>query len=109
MAKVFHCYGKKGVCTRLETDEICDCDGCEFVDGTGGEYIETGNPYWDRICSIADRQREKGIKTYGQGIEDNPAAMMKRIEYLQEELIDGLMYCEWIKDKLAELEGEADD
>lgn len=64
-----------------------------------------GNPYWDRICVIADRQRAKGMETYGQGLEDNPADMMKRIEHLQEELIDGLMYCEWIKDKLMELQG----
>ena len=62
------------------------------------------NPYWERICKLADKQRAKGIETYGQGIECNPAAMLKRIEYLQEELIDGLMYCEWIKDML-KLEG----
>lgn len=57
------------------------------------------NPYWDNICKIACRQREKGMKTYGLGLEENPAAMLKRIEYLQEELIDALMYCEWIKDR----------
>ena len=62
------------------------------------------NPYWERICKLADKQRAKGIETYGQGIECNPAAMLKRIEHLQEELIDGLMYCEWIKDML-KLEG----
>ena len=103
--KVFYCNGKQDVCTFND-----ECFGCRFLNGNGGEIIEVDvNPYWERICSIADRQREKGIKTYGQGIEDNPAAMLKRIEYLQEELIDGLMYCEWIKDKLFELEGEADD
>lgn len=62
------------------------------------------NPYWERICELSDAQRAKGMETYGQGIEDNPAAMLKRIEHLQEELIDALYYCEWIKDKL-ELEG----
>jgi hypothetical protein len=56
-----------------------------------------GNPYWNNICAIADRQREKGIKTYGSGIEDNPADIITRIEYLEEELVDALMYCEWIK------------
>ena len=56
------------------------------------------NPYWKNICAIADRQREKGIKTYGSGIEDNPADIITRIEYLEEELVDALMYCEWIKD-----------
>ncbi len=70
------------------------------------EKIE--NPYWERICKLSDKQRAKGMETYGQGLECNPAAMLKRIEHLQEELIDGLMYCEWIKDMLA-LEGEQND
>ena len=60
------------------------------------------NPYWDRICAMSDRQRAKGLNTYGQGIESNPADILKRIEHLQEELIDGLMYCEWIKEWLRE-------
>ena len=67
------------------------------------------NPYWQRICQLADRQRAKGMETYGQGIESNPMSILERIEYLQEELIDGLMYCEWIRDKLMEMEGESDD
>lgn len=58
------------------------------------------NPYWDRITAIAERQREKGITEYGQGLEDNPAGIVQRITYLEEELVDGLMYCEWIKDRL---------
>ena len=64
------------------------------------------NPYWERICRLSDKQRAKGMETYGQGLENNPADMLKRIEHLQEELIDALYYCEWIKDKLTELEGK---
>jgi hypothetical protein len=55
------------------------------------------NPYWGNICAIADRQRKKGIETYGQGLEMNPADTITRIEHLQEELIDALMYMEHIK------------
>lgn len=62
------------------------------------------NPYWSRVEAIANRQREKGIATYGQGIELNPAEATKRLTHLEEELVDALMYCEWIKDKLKELE-----
>lgn len=62
-----------------------------------------GNPYWERICKLADKQRAKGMETYGQGLESNPAAIRERIKHLQEELIDGLMYCEWINDKIEEL------
>lgn len=64
------------------------------------------NPYWERITRLSDKQRAKGMETYGQGLESNPAALIERIEHLQEELIDGLMYCEWIKDKLTELKGK---
>lgn len=60
--------------------------------------VKQNNPYWDNICKIAEKQRNKGIETYGSGIEDNPADIITRIEYLEEELVDALMYCEWIKD-----------
>ena len=58
------------------------------------------NPYWANIEAIAARQREKGIDTYCQGLEENQADMVTRLTYLEEELIDALMYCEWIKEKL---------
>lgn len=62
--------------------------------------LKPNNPYWENICKIAEKQRRKGILTYGKGIEDNPAEIITRIEYLEEELVDALMYCEWIKDYL---------
>ena len=62
--------------------------------------MERNNPYWQNIQTIADRQRQKGIDTYGQGLECNPADIVTRLNYLEEELIDALMYCEWIKEKL---------
>ena len=61
---------------------------------------EHENPYWERICAISERQRAKGINTYGKGLEDNPMSIVERLEYLQEELIDGLMYIEHIKSYL---------
>ena len=71
--------------------------------------MNENNPYWERICKLSERQRAKGMETYGQGLESNPAAIVTRIEYLEEELIDGLMYCEWLKDKLFELECASND
>ena len=65
----------------------------------------TANQYWERITDAANRQREKGIAEYGQGLECNPADIVTRLNYLEEELIDALMYCEWIKEKLG---GKAD-
>ena len=59
------------------------------------------NPYWERITALAERQRAKGMSKYGQGLEMNPADILERINHLQEELIDALMYCEWIKERIA--------
>lgn len=56
------------------------------------------NPYWENIEAIANKQRQKGIETYGQGIESNLLDVEKRIQYIEEELIDALMYLEWLKD-----------
>lgn len=59
-----------------------------------------GNVYWKNICQIAAKQRQKGMATYGKGLEDNHADAITRIEYLEEELVDALMYCEWIKEQM---------
>ena len=92
------------------TEQPCFSCISEYNFGSGQQTgFEPRNPYWERICAMADRQRAKGISTYGQGLESNPADMLKRIEYLQEEMIDGLMYCEWIKDELKKMEGSKND
>lgn len=99
----FYCNGKNGIC-----EDTTNCsETCPYYDGKGGTHVVGSNPYWERICKLAEKQRAKGMKTYGQGLESNPMGIVERLEYLEEELIDGLMYCEWIKDKL--MEGEKHD
>ena len=61
------------------------------------------DPYWENIEAISARQRKKGIDTYGQGLEENPADIVTRLNYLEEELIDALMYIEWAKDYIAHI------
>ena len=58
--------------------------------------------YWDRITAIYHHQREKGLKKYGLPLEDNHADIDTRLRYIEEELVDALMYCEWVRDKLQE-------
>ena len=58
------------------------------------------NPYWDNITKISDKQREKGIRDYGQGIESNNQPIVTRIQYIEEELVDALMYLEWLKESI---------
>lgn len=67
------------------------------------EESNTYNPYWEKIEAIAAKQRNKGIETYGQGLEANNMAIIERLEYLEEELVDSLYYLEWIKEHFNEI------
>ena len=62
------------------------------------------NPYWDRITALAERQREKGIKEYGRGVEDDTASINIRLDRIEEELIDALMYIEHLRDGITDIE-----
>lgn len=113
---------------RKALEDYCDgqysCDECKCIPNKEGYCFsgpedwaeanyerafgtEVDNPYWQRISGLADKQREKGRSKYGQGLESNPAGILERINHIQEELIDGLMYLEWLKE--AVVEGKADD
>lgn len=63
------------------------------------------NPYWKNISSLADKQRKKGLFNYGQGLEHSHLSEVETLEYLEEELVDALMYIEHIKSKLAADDG----
>jgi NTP pyrophosphatase (non-canonical NTP hydrolase) len=68
------------------------------------EKQKEDNPYWKRICALAEKQRAKGMQTYGKGLEDNPLSAVERLTYLEEELIDSLMYIEHIKAGMEEVQ-----
>ena len=54
--------------------------------------------YWNNICELQQKQTKKGISKYGFTLEDSDnMPLLKTLTYLQEELIDGLMYIEHIK------------
>ena len=97
---------------KLQTLEkiagVCGCDVLDLIPHESKPMMPS-NPYWERIEAIADRQRAKGMKTYGQGIEANPEALHKRIDMALEELIDLALYLCWVDDKIKELEDEVDD
>ncbi len=63
--------------------------------------------YWSNITKIYSRQRAKGIQEYGQTLEQNKSLTdIDRLEYLEEELVDALVYLEHLK---AKLEDDGDD
>lgn len=55
------------------------------------------NPLWERINEKARKQREKGIKEYGRGLEDDAAGINTRLDRIEEEMIDALMYIEHLR------------
>lgn len=53
--------------------------------------------YKENIIKKMDKQTEKGIKKYNAPLSEYPdMEITKRIEHLEEELIDGLFYIEHI-------------
>lgn len=59
--------------------------------------------YRDNIVELIDRQREKGLKKYGQTLEQNTTlSTLQRIEHAQEELVDALQYLEHLKQTQAD-------
>lgn len=55
--------------------------------------------YIKNIILLLNKQANKGIDKYGVTLEDNTTlSTEQRIEHLQEELIDGLQYCEHLKE-----------
>lgn len=59
--------------------------------------------YWRNICEIQAEQTAKGLLKYGYPLEQNTwLDINERLRYLQEELVDALMYIEHIKTLLNE-------
>jgi len=56
--------------------------------------------YLSRIIARFERQKAKGIAKYGQPLEQNNREVLEAIEAIAEELTDGLMYLEEVKEKL---------
>ena len=84
------------------------CGYCEPADPLLNCYmVKEGNErvketYWDKITKLNERQEKKGYEKYGVSLEENTTLTTEqRIEHLEEELIDGLKYCEHLKMTLA--------
>lgn len=68
------------------------------------------SPYRRNIEDLLRRQEEKGLKKYGVTLDQNVTLTEKqRIEHIEEELIDGLMYCEHLKEAVEDPGWTAND
>lgn len=60
---------------------------------------KTDRKYWLRVTEIQNKQTLKGLKSYGQILEENTSmTVLDRLEAIEEELVDALMYLEHLKE-----------
>ena len=105
---------------RLVNEWADSCD-VKFEGGTvilRFDYLENltareeakKTPYQEAVEALIARQVEKGRGKYGVTLDENATLTTEqRIEHLEEELIDALMYCEHLKAALKENGLTADD
>lgn len=94
-------WAEKYGCIIISFDDL-ELDG---MFGQVTSKLET--PYWDNITKIFEKQRAKGVKSYGFPLEENNVlSAVEVLEYYQEELIDALMYTEHLKVKIGQLASE---
>lgn len=55
---------------------------------------------FEKIKAEMSERQERGIVKYGGTLDQNPAEIAERLQHLKEELMDAVMYIEWIKAKL---------
>ena len=91
---------------RKEEEEMAEIKDLE--DRTDGKKEKP--LYRQRIEELLDKQQEKGIKKYGVTLDRNDTlTSQQRVEHLEEELIDGLMYCEHWKESFCKDDISADN
>ncbi|WP_297988238.1 hypothetical protein [uncultured Anoxybacillus sp.] len=52
------------------------------------------------VQKLLETQTEKGIKKYGKTVDPDDYGMIGWLEHLQQELIDAVVYCEVLKQKV---------
>lgn len=59
------------------------------------------NKYWSKVTQVYLKQRHKGLSKYGKPLEENKLDIIDRLNHIEEELVDALMYIEWLKEKFS--------
>lgn len=56
------------------------------------------DPIVQSVKNKFDMRSQKGIRTYGTTLADNPDGVAEFLNHLQEELMDGVLYIEKLKE-----------
>ena len=95
-----------------DKDVVCNGEHYEPItidEGKKDKMTVDQSIYRKNIIEKMDRQIQKGIDKYGTTLEQNDwLKTIDRIVYLQEELIDALVYSEHVISKLKELNLDLD-
>ena len=54
------------------------------------------DPIVDAVCAKFQSRSAVGIKKYGTTLADNVATVKEKLTHIQEELMDGANYVEWL-------------
>lgn len=68
--------------------------------GIKGDTMDTQNKILLNVQALLEQQTEKGIKKYGKTVDPDDYGMIGWLEHLQQELIDAVVYCEVLKQKV---------
>lgn len=55
-----------------------------------------------QIIEEIERRQMRGIQKYGVTLSQNMAELEARLQHMKEELLDGVMYCQWAINKIRE-------
>lgn len=81
------------------------CQDCTAKNSCKEGRLIIADSYWSNICDIQEKQEKKGFNKYKMLLEANTTMdMLTRIQYLEEELVDSLMYLEHIKSLLGTIQ-----
>lgn len=88
--------------TTVTAEPCASCDRLKTKRNWEPNHPDHPETYRNNIVELIDAQRSKGISKYGGTLEENTTLTDdQRIRHVQEELVDGLMYCEHLKAALA--------
>lgn len=64
------------------------------------DWYDAQDPIVVAVKRKFDERSARGLEKYGKNLADNPLELIEWINHLQEELMDGILYCERIKREL---------
>ena len=76
----------------------------EPAKGYGNALFDRNNPEFksieDKVIEKIKQRQAIGLKKYGVSVKDNPLTELEWLNHLQEELLDGAIYVEKLKERL---------